>query len=69
MSARAFIQPASGDNWESIAARILPDTPMQDAVQQLISWNLFLGFRPGDGLITLSDIVFTEAPRASAVLA
>lgn len=67
--ARAFIQPAHGDNWESIATRVLPETPVQDAVQQLVSWNLFLAFRPGGGVITPSDIVFIEAPRAASAAA
>lgn len=65
--ARNFIQPMSDDNWDSIAARILPNVAREDAVQQLISWNLFLAFRPGGGVITPSDIVFTEPPRSAHI--
>ena len=63
---RAFIQPQAGDNWETLAQRLFPEEPLQDAVQKLQSWNLFLAFRPGGGGITPSDIVFVEAPRAAA---
>ena len=39
--ARAFIQTRYGDDCEAIAAQVLPDAPVQEAVQQLQSWNLF----------------------------
>lgn len=64
--ARAFIQARFGDTWDSIAERVFPDQPRQDATQQLMSWNLFLAFRPGDGRITPSDIVFVEPPQPIA---
>ena len=60
---RRFIQPESGDDWPRIAARILPDMPVETAVEQLKSWNLYLAFRPGGGVVTPSDIVFIEPPR------
>ena len=63
-SVRAFIQARHGDTWDEIAARVFPDEPREEAIQQLMSWNLFLAFRPGDGCITPSDIVFVEAPQA-----
>ncbi|OCC23441.1 hypothetical protein MB02_12600 [Croceicoccus estronivorus] len=62
---RAFTQPQAGDNWETLAKRLFPEEPLQEAVQKLQSWNLFLAFRPGGGGMTPSDIVFTEAPRAA----
>jgi len=62
---RRFIQPESGDDWPAIAARALPDEPAEAAIEQLKSWNLHLVFRPVS-VITPSDIVFVEPPRAAA---
>lgn len=62
---RRFIQPQSGDDWPSIAARVMPDTPVEAAIEQLKSWNLFLVFRPAS-VITPSDILFIEPPQAPA---
>lgn len=64
-SVRRFIQPESGDDWPAIAARVLPDQPAEAAIEQLKSWNLHLVFRPVS-VITPSDIVFVEPPRAAA---
>lgn len=61
---RAFIQPEFGDTFETIAKRLLPDEPLEEAVQKLTSWNLFLAFRPGGGGMTPSDLFFTEPPHA-----
>jgi hypothetical protein len=58
---RAFIQPRQGDDWESIARRELPDTPVEEAVNLLKSWNLYVAFRPV-GAITPSDVIFTTPP-------
>lgn len=60
---RSYIQPQPGDGWESIAARELPGTPVEEAVNMLKSWNLYVAFRPV-GAITPTDIIFTEPPRA-----
>jgi hypothetical protein len=43
----------------------MPDTPVEAAVEQLKSWNLFLVFRPAS-VITPSDILFIEPPQAPA---
>lgn len=45
-----------------MAARVLPG--VDDAAQQLLSWNLHLAARAGGGRGTLlpSDIVFVEPP-------
>ena len=56
--------PQSGDDLASIAARELPG--IDDAEQQLASWNLHLAARAGLGRgvgLLPSDIVFTEPPR------
>ena len=48
----------------ALAAREMPG--VDDAAQQLLSWNLHLAARAGAGRGTLlpSDIVFTEPPPA-----
>jgi hypothetical protein len=64
--ARPFIQTRYGDDCEAIAAQVLPDVPVQEAVQQLQSWNLFPILRPGGASITPPDIVFSEPPCVEA---
>lgn len=63
MGARAYVFARDGDDLGAIAARELPD--VDDAEQQLRSWNLHLAARlgaaSGVGLLP-SDIVFTEPP-------
>ncbi|SFR88672.1 hypothetical protein [Sphingomonas jatrophae] len=61
--ARRFVQPRAGDDWPAIAARELPDLPQNEAVERIKSWNLHLVFRPVS-VITPSDILFVEPPRA-----
>lgn len=65
MGARRYVFPQDGDDLASIAARELPG--VDDAEQQLMSWNLHLATRIGPsraiGLLP-SDIVFTEPPPA-----
>jgi len=61
---RAFILPEPDDTWESIAARQLPDMPLDEAVNLLKSWNIFLVFRPGGGAFTPSDVMFVAPPPA-----
>ena len=62
---RPFIQPRPGDSWESIAAREMPGTSVEDAVNLLKSWNLYVAFRPV-GAITPTDVIFTGPPRPAA---
>ena len=70
--ARRSMFPQNGDDWASIAARELPGTPAQEAVNLLQSWNLHVFMRPamsaesaGQGNPILpSDIIFLEPPRA-----
>lgn len=63
VGARRFVMPEPGDDLAAIAQRELPD--VDDAVDQLRSWNLHLAARLGSnrsvGLLP-SDIVFTEPP-------
>ncbi len=70
--ARRSIFPQDGDDWASIAARELPGTATEEAVNLLQSWNLHVFMRPaaaagsaGQGNPILpSDIIFVEPPMA-----
>ena len=67
---RKSIYPRFDDNWESLAVRELPDSPLEEAVGNLQSWNLHVFMRsvasddsPRAGNPILpSDIIFLEAP-------
>lgn len=69
---RRFVEPLPDDTWQSIAARALPDTPEEQAVQRLQSLNLHVFMRPAapDGSpragnpILPSDIIFIDPPGA-----
>lgn len=61
MTARQYVFAQPGDDLESVAARELPG--VDDATQQLQSWNLHLATRRSIGILP-SDIVFTEPPPA-----
>jgi hypothetical protein len=71
---RKSILPQSGDSWESIAARELIGTEASKAVASLQSWNLHVFMRSagaaggpkGGNPILPSDVIFIEAPLASA---
>lgn len=62
---RNWTHPRPGDDWNSIAARELPDLPQEEAVANLQSWNLYLSFRPAPAMMTCSDVVFTAPPAAA----
>ena len=70
--ARRSIFPQDGDDWASIAARELPDTATEEAVNMLQSWNLHVFMRPAAAAgsarqgnpILPSDIIFVEPPLA-----
>lgn len=61
MTARQYVFAQDGDDLESVAARELAG--VDDATQQLQSWNLHLAARRTIGILP-SDIVFTEPPPA-----
>jgi hypothetical protein len=64
MGARNHVFPRQGDDLASIAARELQG--VDDAEQQLTSWNLHLAARAGLGRgvgLLPSDVVFIEPPR------
>lgn len=61
MGARQFVTPGPGEDLAAIAARLFPN--VDDAEQQLRSWNLHIAARGRVGLLP-SDLVFTEPPAA-----
>lgn len=63
MGARNFVSPQPGEDLDAIAARVLPG--VDDAAQQLLSWNLHIAARGASRLVLPSDIVFTEPPPAA----
>jgi hypothetical protein len=60
---RKFVTPMPGEDWTALAARILPDEPVEAAVQRLRSFNLHLLARVPPGEFLGSDVLFVEAPR------
>jgi hypothetical protein len=62
---RRFVTPAPDETLEALAARALPDVPVETAADRIKSWNLhiFAGRKPA-GLLLGSDVVFVEPPRA-----
>lgn len=61
---RAFVTPEPGEQWSTLAARVLPGEAEDVAVQRLQSWNLHLFARNPPGAFTGSDVVFIEPPAA-----
>lgn len=60
---RRFITPEVGDDWPSVAARVLPGESEDEAIRLLKSWNLHLFARRPPGSFLGSDVLFTEPPR------
>ncbi|RYF92201.1 MAG: hypothetical protein EON95_13185 [Caulobacteraceae bacterium] len=60
---RRFVTPAANETIEALAARAVPDQPLQAAVDQIKSYNMhiFVLRRPA-GLLLGSDVVFVEPP-------
>ena len=63
---RTFIYPEPGDDWNKLAARALGDTPVDEAIARLKSWNLHLFARVPPGEFLGSDVIFVEPPREGA---
>jgi hypothetical protein len=69
MGARNYVFPNPGDDFATIAAREFPG--VENAEQQLLSWNLHLAARAGLGRsvgLLPSDVVFTEPPVSTKTL-
>lgn len=60
---RTFVYPEPGDDWNSLAARVLADEPVDAAISKLKSWNLQLFARVPPGEFLGSDVIFIEPPR------
>ena len=61
---RRFVTTLAGERVEDLAARALPDEPLDSAVDKIRSWNLHIfAMRKPAGLILGSDVVFVEPPR------
>lgn len=61
---RRFVTPLAGERVEDLAARALPDEPLDSAIDKIRSWNLHIfAMRKPAGLILGSDVVFVEPPR------
>ena len=62
---RRFVVPEPNETVEQIAARAMPDTALERAVEKIVSWNLHIFFmRKPRGLLLGSDVVFVEPPLA-----
>jgi hypothetical protein len=60
---RRFVTPLAGETLEALAARALPETPVETAMDAIKSYNMhiFVIRRP-PGLLLGSDVVFVEPP-------
>jgi len=55
---RRWEYPQTGDDWESVAKRVMPDRKLEDAVADLKAWNTHLRYhRTG---WTPADVIFLE---------
>jgi hypothetical protein len=62
---RRFVTPVDDESVEQLAARALPDEPVESAVARIRSWNLHIfAMRRPPGLLLGSDVVFVEPPQA-----
>lgn len=62
---RRFVSPEPDETLEQLAARALPNAPVEAAAEQIRAWNLHIfGMRKPRGLLLGSDVVFVEPPLA-----
>ncbi len=60
---RRFVTPQPDETLETLAARALPDEPVESAADQIKSWNLHVfAMRKPAGLLLGSDVIFVEPP-------
>ena len=63
---RAYTTLGPGERLETLAARTLPDEPLDQAIDKIKSWNLHIFAIRKPPMLLGSDIVFVEPPlRAS----
>ncbi len=60
---RRFTTPAPDETLEALAARVLPDAPLAEAMDKVRSWNLHIFALRREPMILNSDVVFVEPPR------
>ncbi len=61
---RRFLRPRIDETVEQLAARAMPDQPLENAVDRIKGWNLHIfAMRRPAGLLLGSDVVFVEPPR------
>ena len=64
---RRFVTPGPDETVEALAARAMPDAPLEAAVDQIKSWNLHVfAMRRPPGLMLGSDVIFVEPPLSNA---
>ena len=64
---RRFVTPDPDETIEQLAARALPDEPLESAVDRIKAWNLHIfAMRRPPGLMLGSDVVFVEPPVSQA---
>ena len=64
---RRFVTPGPDETVEALAARAMPDAPLEAAVDQIKSWNLHVfAMRRPPGLMRGSDVIFVEPPIGNA---
>lgn len=60
---RQFTVPRPDETIEALAARAMPDQPVETAVDMIKSWNLHIfAMRRTRGQLLGSDVVFVEPP-------
>jgi hypothetical protein len=61
---RKFTSPKADETLEQLAARALPNEPVDAAKDKIQSWNMHIfAMRRPRGLMLSSDVVFIEPPR------
>ena len=61
---RRFVTPGADETLEALAARAMPDTALEEAMEHIKGWNLHVfAMRRPRGLLLGSDVVFVEPPR------
>ena len=66
---RRFVVPKADETVEALAARALPDVPLETAIDQIKGWNLHIfAMRRPRGLLLGSDVVFVEPPAPKATV-
>jgi hypothetical protein len=67
---RRHLHPDDGETWHTLAARVMPDKPADEAVGLLQSWNMHVFMRPAapagsrrkGNPILPSDVLFVDPP-------